>query len=96
MRSKAWLAASVWLRLAHLPPPASRVRRSSRLCDRLAAAPGFLVLASVAEIVLLVRWGENLGMQRYLLPCQLQFVATCAAQHLEILKQPGVPASTPS
>ncbi len=31
MRSKTWLAASVWLRLARLPPPASRVRRSRLL-----------------------------------------------------------------
>ncbi len=38
MRSKAWLAASVWLRLARMPPPASRVRRSRRLRDTLAAA----------------------------------------------------------
>ncbi len=51
MRSKAWLAASVWLRLARLPPPASRVRRSRRLRDTLAAAPGLLAHASVTETV---------------------------------------------
>jgi hypothetical protein len=51
MRSKAWLAASVWLRLARLPPPASRVRRSHRLRDKLAAAPGLLAHAYVTETV---------------------------------------------
>ena len=51
MRSKAWLAASVWLRLARLPPPASRVRRSRRLRDTLAAAPGLLAHACVTEAV---------------------------------------------
>ncbi len=51
IRSKAWLAASVWLRLARLPPPASRLRRSRRLRDTLAAAPGLLAHASVTEIV---------------------------------------------
>ena len=51
MRSKAWLAASVWLRLARLPPPASRLRRSRRLRDTLAAAPGLLAHASVTETV---------------------------------------------
>jgi hypothetical protein len=38
-------SASVWLRLARLPPPASRVRRSRRLLDTLAAAPGLLAHA---------------------------------------------------
>ncbi len=52
MRSKAWLvAASVWLRLARLPPPASRMRRSRRLRDTLAAASGLLAHASVTEVV---------------------------------------------
>ena len=51
MRSKTWLAASVWLRLARLPPPASRVRRSRRLRDTLAAASGLLARASVTEAV---------------------------------------------
>jgi hypothetical protein len=46
-----WLAASVWLRLARLPPPASRVRRSRRLRDTLAAAPGLLAHTSVTEII---------------------------------------------
>ncbi len=43
----ASLAASVWLRLARLPPPASRVRCSRRLRDTLTAAPGLLAHASV-------------------------------------------------
>ncbi len=51
IRSKAWLAARVWLQLARLPPPASRVRRSRRLRDTLAAAPGLLAHASVTETV---------------------------------------------
>jgi hypothetical protein len=57
MRSKAWLAASVWLRLARLPPLASKVRRSCRLRDTLAAAPGLLAHASVAETVKLCPMG---------------------------------------
>ncbi len=43
--------ASVWLRLARLPPPASRVRRSRRLRDTLADAPGLLAHACVTEAV---------------------------------------------
>ena len=60
MRSKAWLAASVWLRLARLPPPASRVRCSRRLRDKLAAAPGLLVHASVTETVRVCPVGPKL------------------------------------
>jgi hypothetical protein len=59
MRSKAWLAASVWLRLA------SRARRSRRLRDTLAAAPGLLAHASVTRTVNFVRWVQNLGTGRY-------------------------------
>ncbi len=59
MRSKAWLAASMWLRLARLPPPASRVRRSRRLRDTLAAAPGLLAHASVTEAVKFCPMGPN-------------------------------------
>ncbi len=51
VRSKAWLAASVWLRLARLPRPASRVRRSRRLRDTLAAVPDLLAHACVTETV---------------------------------------------
>jgi hypothetical protein len=57
---KAWLAASVWLRLARLPPPASRVRRSRRLRDTLAAAPGLLAHACVTEAVKLCPMGPKL------------------------------------
>jgi hypothetical protein len=49
MRSKAWLAASVWLRLVRLLPPASRMRCSRRLRETLAAAPGLLTHALVTE-----------------------------------------------
>jgi hypothetical protein len=50
MRSKAWLAASVWLWLARLAPPASRMRHSRRLRDTLAAAAGLLAHACVTEV----------------------------------------------
>ncbi len=63
MRSMAWLAASVWLRLARLPPPASRMRRSRRLRDT--AAPGLLAHASVTEIVKFSLRVQNLGTPRY-------------------------------
>jgi hypothetical protein len=53
-------AASVWLRLAHLPPPASRVRRSRRLRDTLAAAPGVSAHASVIKIVTCCLMGPKL------------------------------------
>jgi hypothetical protein len=59
MRSNAWLAASVWLRLARLPPPASRVRRSSLRRDTLAAAPGLLAHPSVTEIVKFCSMGQK-------------------------------------
>ncbi len=51
VRSKAWLAAACGLQLARLPPPASKVRRSRRLRDTLAAAPSLLAHASVTETV---------------------------------------------
>ncbi len=60
MRSKAWLAASVWLRQARLPPSASRMRRSRRLRDTLAAAPGLLAHASVTGAVNFFLWFQNL------------------------------------
>ncbi len=71
LRSKAWLAASVRLRLTRLPPttncqqarlPASRVRRSCRLRDTLAAAPGLLARASVTETVKLCPMGPKLSV----------------------------------
>ncbi len=49
MHSKAWLAASVRLRLARLPPPASRLRCSRRQSDTLAAAPGLLAHTCVTQ-----------------------------------------------
>jgi hypothetical protein len=60
MRSKAWLAASVWLRLARLPPPASVCLLLARLCDTLAAAPGLLAHACVtATVKFSPRWIQN-------------------------------------
>ncbi len=59
-RSKAWLAASVRLRLARLPPPASRMRRSRRLRDTLAAAPGLLAHACVTGVVIVCPMGPKL------------------------------------
>jgi hypothetical protein len=60
MRSKAWLAASVWLRLARLLPPASWVRRLRRLRDTLTAAPGLLAHACVTETVKFCPMGESM------------------------------------
>jgi hypothetical protein len=48
MLSKAWLAASVWL------------RRSRRLRDTLVAAPGLLAHASVTEAVKFSPMGPKL------------------------------------
>jgi hypothetical protein len=48
MHSKAWLAASVWL------------RRSRRLRDTLAAAPGLLAHASITETVQFCPMGPKL------------------------------------
>ncbi len=60
MRSKAWLASSVWLLLARMPPPASRMRRSRRLRDTLAAAPGLLAHACVTKAVKFCPMGPKL------------------------------------
>ncbi len=49
MRSKAWLAASVSLRLARLPRTASSAQRSRRLRSTLAAAPGLRAHALVTK-----------------------------------------------
>ena len=49
MHSKAWLAASVSLRLARLPRTASSAQRSRRLRSTLAAAPGLLAHALVTK-----------------------------------------------
>ncbi len=59
MRSKAWPAPSVWLRLARLPPPASRVRRSRRLRDTLAAAPGLVAHTLVTRTPSMGGGGNN-------------------------------------
>ena len=49
MRSKAWLAARVSLRLARLPRTASSAQRSRRLRSTRAAAPGLLARAEVTN-----------------------------------------------
>jgi hypothetical protein len=49
MRSKAWLAARVSLRLARVPHTASSAQRSRRLRSTLAAAPGLLAHANVTK-----------------------------------------------
>ncbi len=61
---KGLASASVWLRLACLPPPASRVRRSCRLRDTL-AAPGLLAHASVTETVKFCPMGPKLCSSRF-------------------------------
>ncbi len=48
------------LRLARLPPPASRLRRSRRLRDTLAAAPGLFAHACVTETVNFYPMGPKL------------------------------------
>ena len=60
MHSKAWLAASVSLKLARLPRTASRVRRSHRLRSALAAAPGLLAHAEVTKNTYLFSMGPKL------------------------------------
>ena len=49
MRSKAWLAARVSLRLARLPRIASSAQRACRLRSSCAAAPGLLAHAGVTK-----------------------------------------------
>ena len=49
MRSKAWLAALVSLRLARLPRTASSAQRSRRLRSPRAAAPVLLAYAEVTK-----------------------------------------------
>ncbi len=57
---KGLVQPQAWLRLARLPPPASRLRRSRRLRDTLAAAPGLLAHASITEVVNFCRVGPKL------------------------------------
>ncbi len=51
MRSKAWLAARISLRLARIPRTARTARRSRRQRSTLAAAPGLLAHTEVAIIL---------------------------------------------
>ena len=65
MRSKAWLATRVSLRLARLPRTASSAQRSRRLRSTRAAAPVLLAHANVTENINIFQWVPNLGTQRY-------------------------------
>ena len=64
MRSKAWLAARVSLRLARLPRTASSAQRSRRLRSTRAAAPVLLAHADVTKNILFLQWVQNLGTRR--------------------------------
>ncbi len=55
IRSKAWLAARVSLRLARLPRTASSAQRSRRLRSTRAAAPVLLAHANVTESINIFR-----------------------------------------
>jgi hypothetical protein len=60
MRSKAWLAARVSLRLARLPRTASIAQRSRRLRSTRAAAPVLLARANVTENIDISSMGPKL------------------------------------
>ena len=57
MRSKAWLAARMPLRLARLP----RAQRSRRLRSTRAAAPGLLAHTEVTKNIIFSERVQNLG-----------------------------------
>ncbi len=59
MRSKAWLAARVSLRLARLPRTASSAQHSRRLRSTRAAAPVLLAHADVTNIIIFFFNGPN-------------------------------------
>ena len=60
IRSKAWLAARVSFRLAHLPRTASSAQRSRRLRSTRAAAPVLLAHAEVTNTTILFSMGQTL------------------------------------
>jgi hypothetical protein len=60
MRSKAWLAARVSLRLACLPRTASSAQRSCRLCSPRVAAPVLLAHAEVTKNIKYFSMGPKL------------------------------------
>ena len=66
VRSKAWFAARMPLRLARLPRAASSAQRSRRLRSMRAAAPVLLAHAEVTEIIILFHLVQNLGIPRYM------------------------------
>ena len=63
VRSKAWLAARVSLRLARLPRTASSVQRSRRLRSMCAVSPVLLAHAELTKIIIFSSMGPKL---RYL------------------------------
>ncbi len=79
MRSKAWLAARVSLRLARLPRTASSAQRSRRLRSTRAAAPVLLTHADVTKNIKYFSMGPKLRhlavhpqLVRMLLPHRLR------------------------
>jgi hypothetical protein len=60
MRSKAWLAARVSLRLARLPCTASSAQRSRHLRSTCAAAPVLLAHAEVTKTIICFQIGQKL------------------------------------
>ena len=62
MRSKAWLAARMPIRLARLPRTATSAQRLRRLRSTRAAAP---VLLAHAEVIKCFQWAQNLGTLWY-------------------------------
>ena len=70
MRSKAWLATRVSLRLARLPRTASSAQRSRRLRSTRAAAPVLHAHAEVTKTLNIFRWVQNLGILWY---CRISF-----------------------
>ncbi len=55
----------MWLRLARLPPPASRVRRSRRLRDTLALRHAYSRTLRSQKQQYFVRWVQTLGTRGY-------------------------------
>jgi hypothetical protein len=81
MRSKAWLAVRVSLRLACMPRTASSAQRSHRLRSTRAAAPVLLALAEVTKSINIFSMGPKLRypvvLRRRL--CYILIVVTAAS-----------------
>ena len=78
MRSKAWLAARVSLRLARLPRTASSAQRSRRLRSTRAAAPVLLAHANVTENINIFSMGPKL---RYPTVAKRVRAVKCTGKH---------------